>query len=72
MRCSIIVLLDAASQQRMGKLVDSFEAAMIAAGLPVDQKRVKMEPFHTTLGVVNKYVLRCYRILILIRSIPLC
>ena len=56
----------------MGKLVDSFEAAMIAAGLPVDQKRVKMEPFHTTLGVVNKYVLRCYRILILIRSIPLC
>jgi len=34
-------------------LVQRFEAAMVAAGLPVPQPRTTMEPFHSTLGVVD-------------------
>jgi len=51
---SLIVLLDEPSQKAMGDLVKSFEAAMIAHGLPVNRTRAVQEPFHTTLGVVAK------------------
>jgi len=51
---SIIVLMDAQSQQKMFDLVAYWESVMEEHGIPVKHPRSQMEPFHVTLGVVNK------------------
>jgi len=51
---SIIVLLDPPSQKIMSDVVTGFERAMVADAIPLPFNRSVMEPFHSTLGVVNK------------------
>jgi len=51
---SIIVLMDQASQTKMFSLVAGFEQEMEKHGITVKYPRSGMEPFHVTLGVVNK------------------
>lgn len=50
---SICVFLDAPSNQRMLAWVDSVEASLQAAGVPIHIPRSAQEPFHSTLAVVN-------------------
>jgi hypothetical protein len=49
---SIILMADAPSQAALGALVQRFEAAIEAAGLPV-VPRSTMEGFHLTIGTTN-------------------
>ena len=49
---SIILALDDASQVTMGAVVARFEAAIVAAGVPVFP-RSKMQGFHMTIAATN-------------------
>ena len=50
---SLILMLDAASNLKMNRLVQRVESAIEAAGVRLNVKRAEQEPFHTTLAVVN-------------------
>lgn len=50
---SLILMADAASQAALGAQVAAFEAALVAAGIPVAVPRAAMEGFHLTLGTAN-------------------
>lgn len=49
---SVILMADDASQAAFGALVQRFEAAIAATGLPVVPRR-SMEGFHVTIGTTN-------------------
>jgi len=49
---SLILLLSTESQKALGAVVDQFEAAMRKTGLPIVPRKT-MEPFHSTIAVVN-------------------
>jgi hypothetical protein len=49
---SVILMADDASQAAFGALVQHFEAAIAATGLPV-VPRSSMEGFHVTIGTTN-------------------
>jgi hypothetical protein len=49
---SLIILLDAASQQKMAAVMEGVEGAIRAAGVDVHVPRSQQEPFHSTLAVV--------------------
>jgi hypothetical protein len=49
---SILALVDQPTQQILANFVEQLEAAMTKAGIPVRKPRSKMEPFHSTVGVV--------------------
>eukprot|EP01121_Diplochlamys_sp_Union-15-3_P019049 TRINITY_DN7080_c0_g1_i1.p1 TRINITY_DN7080_c0_g1~~TRINITY_DN7080_c0_g1_i1.p1 ORF type:complete len:227 (+),score=24.67 TRINITY_DN7080_c0_g1_i1:50-730(+) len=51
---SIVVLASQETQTVMANFVDSIEAAIIKAGIPVNTPRSRQEPFHSTIGVVSE------------------
>lgn len=50
---SLILMADEASQAALGAQVAVFEAALVAAGIPVLVPRAEMEGFHLTIGTAN-------------------
>ena len=50
---SYVVVLNNQSQTIMANLINTFEKAITASGIPIQYPRSAQEPFHSTLAVVN-------------------
>eukprot|EP01103_Thecamoeba_quadrilineata_P018883 TRINITY_DN7430_c0_g1_i1.p1 TRINITY_DN7430_c0_g1~~TRINITY_DN7430_c0_g1_i1.p1 ORF type:complete len:249 (-),score=46.23 TRINITY_DN7430_c0_g1_i1:40-720(-) len=50
---SIVVVLDNKTQKQVASVVEAFETAIVARGVPVKTPRSDQQPFHVILGIVD-------------------